>query len=156
LKLRRDLTLISAVLFTTALLATVPTSLHMAAVLPHRTPAPVYYSQLEPIGELGITSLAMVAIGLIVIWTEYLKNSKSAWFVLLVIAFGWAFPVRLLVFIIYENKSVSVPEWLSGVLTDPYIGHVFALSILICLLMVIALLLPTRSFFRRRRGDLRG
>jgi len=105
-KLGRHLTLISAVLFTIALLATIPTSIHMAAVLPHRTPAPLYYWQLEPIGELGITSLAVVAVGLIVIWTEYLRNSKSAWFVLLVIAFGWAFPVRLLQFIVGVEKVI--------------------------------------------------
>jgi len=58
--------------------------------------------------------------------------------------------------IIYENKSVSVPEWLLGVLKAPDIGHVFAVSILIFLLMVIALLLPTGAFFRRRLGGLHG
>ena len=42
---------------------------------------------------LGVACLAMILIGLIVIWTGYVKRVRSAWLVMFVLAWAWAFPL---------------------------------------------------------------
>ena len=147
MRIRHDVTFVSAILFTIALLAMVPSSLSATLALRHGTPPPPYYWQLEPIGELGIVSLAMITIGLVVTWTGYLKKARSAWFVLLTIVWGWAFPVMLLPFVLHVNRSITLAEWISGALHDQITPRIFVESVLIFSLMVIALILPIKAFF---------
>lgn len=150
MRIRHDVTFVSAMLFTIALLSVVPSSLSAALGLRHGTPAPPYYWLLEPIGELGIVSLAMIAIGLVVIWTGYLKKARSAWFVLLTIVWGWAFPVMLVPFVLHLNGSITLAEWVSDALKQPGAPRTLVKSVLIFLLMIIALILPIKSFFWSR------
>jgi len=43
--------------------------------------------------DLSIASLAVILIGLIVLWTGYIKRSRPAWFVMCVVVWFWAYPV---------------------------------------------------------------
>jgi hypothetical protein len=43
--------------------------------------------------RFGVACLAVILIGLIVVWTGYAKRSRPAWFVMFVIVWFWVFPV---------------------------------------------------------------
>jgi len=76
---------------------------------------------------------------------------------MLALVFGWAYPllsIRLLIF----NLSVS---WITGVVRDavhdanPHLPRTLLQMMLIFMLMLIALILPIRSFLKdARHGDL--
>jgi hypothetical protein len=152
LTIRHDIVVISAVLFTIAVLAIVPTSVNFVMVF-----RPPHYLELETLGELGIVSLAVIALGLIITWTGYLERARSAWFMLLIIVCGWAFPVMLLPFALHHNSRVPLGEWVAGAFHGPGPPRMLAKSVFILSLMVIALILPIRSFFgKQSAGEHRG
>jgi hypothetical protein len=95
----------------------------------------------------------MVTIGLVVTWAGYVKKARSAWFVLLTITWGWAFPVTLLPFVLHVNRSITPTEWISGALRDPSTPRIFVESVLIFSLMIIALILPIKEFFSSREAS---
>jgi len=43
--------------------------------------------------------MALISIGLIVTWTGYVKAVRSAWFIMFIIVWFWAFPLFLWGFI---------------------------------------------------------
>jgi hypothetical protein len=96
--------------------------------------------------DLSVVCLAIILIGLIVIWTGYVKRARSAWFVMFVVAWIWAFP--LLVLPLFRGRVVlTFSEWLYDAIYQPGSDRTWAELVLIFLLMVIALLLPIKSFF---------
>ena len=153
MKIRRDAIFISSVLFTVAFLTMLPGSLSGVLVLRHSDPLPRDYVQMEPYGELGIVSLAMIVVGLITTWTGYFHHSRWTWFVMLTIVCGWAFPVRMLAYVLFLNPKITFGEWLSGAWKGDSIPRDLAESGLVLTLMVIALILPTKSFFWKREGS---
>jgi hypothetical protein len=42
---------------------------------------------------LGVACRAIILIGLIVIWTGYVMRARSAWLVMFVVTWVWAFPL---------------------------------------------------------------
>jgi hypothetical protein len=96
-------------------------------------------------GDRGIASLTIISIGLIVTWMGYVRRIRWTWFVLLVIVWGWAYPllsIRLLIF----NLSVRwIIELFHGAIYDPYANtpRVLLETMLIFALMLFALILPT-------------
>src|SRR5437660_1560275 len=46
--------------------------------------------------RFGGVCLAIILLGLIVVWMGYAKRSRLAWFVMFVIVWFWAFPVFIL------------------------------------------------------------
>ena len=103
---------------------------------------------------LGIACLAIILIGLIVIWTGYVRRSRSAWLVMFVVIWVWAFP--LFVLPLFKGTMVlTFPEWLYSAIYQWGSPRIGAKMVLIFLLMVIGLLLPIRSFFvvREIRGS---
>jgi energy-coupling factor transporter transmembrane protein EcfT len=150
LKIRRDALAISSVLFTVALLIPLPAMLGNACTLPQtrldiagRMGSQNYYA------PMGFASLAVIVIGLIVIWAGYIKGVRWTWFVMFVIVWGWAFPVLLLAEFHWRNM-MPIAHWpplaLKG--RGPQLG--FAGSVLTLLLMVLALVLPAKTFIMGR------
>jgi hypothetical protein len=150
MKIRRDSVFISAVLFTIALLCALPVFLRDAlegysstTSEVHDICCPLY---LHTIGDLGVASLAIIFIALIVTWAGYAKCLRSAWFVMFLVVWGWAFP--LLALPVFKNSSaLTFVEVLYGALHGHLYPRIWAKAILIFSLMVIALLLPIKSFF---------
>jgi len=97
MRVRLDSVFVSSILHTIALLFFVRPALwyyHAAAasdVLPRLEAG----SQGESYADhrFGVVCFAIILIGLVVIWTGYVKRSRLAWFVMFVIVWFWAFPV---------------------------------------------------------------
>ena len=102
---------------------------------------------------LGITSLAIIAIGLLVTWAGYIKGLRWTWFVMFVIAWVWAFPVWVLPLLHPWHSRISFTGTLAEALHGSWIARDFVKVVLAFLLMVLALILPAKTFLLRRRGD---
>jgi ABC-type Fe3+-siderophore transport system permease subunit len=120
----------------------------------------------------GFFSLGFVMIGLIVLWTGYRKRERWAWFVMLIILLYFVFPSSVLPVLLQiraENYQWSYLLDLSGAFREKGWWHCLtivpslseavglecvAVAILIGLLrflvMLVALLLPVKAFFRRQ------
>ena len=84
---------------------------------------------------------AVILIGLIVVWTGYVKRSRSAWFVMFAIVWLWAFPIFVLPFLagtLRGKLELSLSEMESA---------------LVFCLMVTGLVLPIRKFFSAKTGE---
>jgi energy-coupling factor transporter transmembrane protein EcfT len=150
LKIRRDAVAVSSVLLTLALLIPMPAMLGNAWTVPQtrfdiagRMGIQNYYA------PIGFASLAIIVIGLIVTWAGYIKGVRWTWFVMFLIAWGWAFPVLVLAEFHWRNM-LPIAQWpplaLKG--RGPQLG--FAEAVLTLLLMVLALVLPAKTFILGR------
>jgi hypothetical protein len=102
--------------------------------------------------SIAFASLALVIIGLIVVWTGYQKRTRWCWFVMAVFVFVYFVPVNMLDMML-DIKRVGW-HWGPGVLQDAKEGHQYgqgAIGVLVTFgLLVIALLLPIRAFFGKK------
>ncbi len=152
MKIRSDSVFVSSVFFTIALLCLIRAALWNLQgwhdkVLMAKLDAG-FRAQVQTASYLGFACLAIILIGLIVIWSGYISRSRSAWLVMCVITWIWAFP--LFVSPLFEGKIVvTFSEWLRDALSEPGLPRTLTESTLIFLLMVIALILPTKAFFFR-------
>ena len=107
----------------------------------------------------SVASLAIILVGLLVVWTGYAKRSRPAWFVMFVIVWFWAFPAPLYPFIIplliRERPSFTFPELLSDAILGPGWPRDVVELYLAFLLMVIGLALPMGrvSFIPRKANE---
>ena len=155
MRIRRDALAVSSMLFTLALLIPAPPMLWNAwtvrqtlIVVAGRMLVPNYYA------PIGLASLAIILIGLIVTWTGYVRGVRWTWFVMFLIAWGWAFPVLVLAGFHWRNM-MPMAQWptpRTG--RGPQLG--FTASALTFLLMVLALALPVKTFVSSHRGTWRG
>jgi biopolymer transport protein ExbD len=116
---------------------------------------------------LGFAYLGIVAIGLIVLWTGYRKRERWAWCVMLIILLCFAFPSSVLPVVMQIRRfgwpdfldlfgafrgGEWLPCWIVS-LRPNYIGGIACVPVLILsgllnfLVMLVALLLPVKSFF---------
>jgi hypothetical protein len=114
----------------------------------------------------GIISLGIVAIGLIVLWTEYRQRECRAWFVMLIILLCFVFPTGVLQLLMRMHVAGWRPalelfeeDWtLKGLwgcfmrppLYSVEIKYALVMSVaglLRFLVMLVALLLPVKAFF---------
>ena len=155
MKVQPDSVFISSLLHTVALLFLV-----RPALWNYGAERYVIYESFRPQAHaehyLGVASLAIILIGLIVVWTGYVKCSRPAWFVVFVIVWFWAFPLFLLpvtVPLIRGLSSFTFPE----LLCDAMLGPGFPRSVvelhLVFLLMVIGLALPMGRVFVARKAN---
>ncbi len=135
MRVRHDVVFVSSVLFTVALLYLVPIFLNLAET-----------SVDNMIQSAGFASLANIFVGLTVIWTGYFKRVRSAWFVMLIIVGVWAFPILVLPYL-QNRMGLTLAEWTSQALKERGPARYSAEEILAFSLMVIALILPIKSFF---------
>jgi ABC-type tungstate transport system substrate-binding protein len=93
--------------------------------------------------------MALILIGLVVTWTGYLKSVRSAWFIMFIIAWVWAFPLVLVGFI-PDLMRIPFHELISLALRGPAGNRAWLYAVAQFTLMLIALILPVKSFFWRR------
>lgn len=146
MKIRSDAVAISSILFTLALLIPLPAMLGNAWTVPQR-----YLEITDSLGvqnyfvPIGFASLAVIMAGLIVTWAGYIKGVRWAWFVLFVITWVWAFPVLVLAEFHWRNM-LPIAEWHPLAQTSRGLWAGFAESVLPWLLMVLALVIPFKTF----------
>ncbi|HLB89226.1 MAG TPA: hypothetical protein VJK29_16345 [Terriglobales bacterium] len=150
MRIRADSVFISSVLFTIALVCLIPAALRNALAGRDKMALASldagFRAEAQTAGYLGVACLAIILIGLIVIWTAYVKRARSAWLVMFVVAWIWAFP--LFVWPLFKGTVVlTFSEWLYSAIYQSGSPRIWAESVLIFLLMVIALLLPIKSIF---------
>src|SRR2546423_3626261 len=110
---------------------------------------PGFQAAAQTTGYLGFASMAVVLIGLIVTWTGYVKSVGSAWVIMFIVVWIWAFPLILLPFL-PDIRGIPWVELLSRALREPGTSRTSVLSVLIFTLMLVALILPFKSFLGRR------
>ncbi len=150
MRIRADSVFISSLLFTIALLNLVPEGLLYFSsgtdkVALARFDAGVR-AQLQTWHYYGVASLAITLIALIVVWTWYIKRARSAWLVMFVVTWGWAFPLFAWPYL-KGPKVFTLPEWIFNAIYERGYPRSEAQLVVTFSLMVIALLLPMRSFF---------
>jgi hypothetical protein len=154
MRIRTDSAFVSSVLFTIALVCLVP--MFWANVITDRDK--IWLAKLEDGGyrlaaqrtiDLSVVCLAVILIGLIVLWTGYVKRTRASWGVMFIVVWLWAFP--LLVLPLFQSGHISIADWLYTAIYYPGSAS-WAKSPLPFLLMVIALLLPVKSFFLDAKG----
>jgi hypothetical protein len=157
LKIRRDAAFVSSVLFTVAFVCLIPPCWASALAGRHTQDLDAAWAEIARlIHQLGIASLAIIFIGLIVTWAGYVNKTRWTWFVMFIIVWGWAFPLMLLPLILPLFRALSVPvsELLLDALKEPGVDRDGVEEILIFLLMLLALILPIKSFaFPGRKPD---
>jgi hypothetical protein len=153
MRIRTDLAFVSSVLFTIALINLIPAgrwyfSSPADTVTLARLDAG-FRAQLHTWHYLGIASLAIILIGLIVTWTGYVKCSRSAWLVMFVVTWAWAFPLFAWPYL-RGPRVFTLPEWIFNAIYELGSPRTAAQLVVTVSLMVIALLLPLKSFFLAR------
>jgi hypothetical protein len=106
-------------------------------------------AQLQTWHYYGVASLAIILIAMIVVWTGYIKRARSAWFVMLVVTWAWAFPLFAWPYL-RGPKVFTLPEWIYNAIYEPGVPRSASQLVVTFSLMVIALLLPLKSFFLSR------
>ena len=154
MRIRRDVVFISSVLLTIALLCFVPMSSRAALSGRDRKVLEgldaCCQGELYTWGHVGEASMALILIGLIVTWTGYVKAVRSAWFIMFIIAWVWAFPLFFWGFI-PEFRWTPFPELISRALRGPGSARASLYAVAHFTPMVIALILPIKSFFWGRK-----
>jgi hypothetical protein len=148
MRIRTDSVIISSVLFTISLVCLVP--MFWAHVITDRDK--VWLAKLDDgywlaehrMSDLSVACLAVILIALIVIWTGYISRVRWTWAVMFIVVWVWAFP--LLVLPLFQSGHLSIAQWLYTAIYYPGSAS-WAKSPLPFFLMVIALLLPVKSFF---------
>jgi hypothetical protein len=149
MRIRHDSVFISSVLFTIALVCLIPTFWRNVLSAGDKTWLAKldagYRAAAGTMSDLSVASLAIILIGLIVIWTGYIRRTRWTWLVMFIVVWVWAFP--LLVLPLFKGRIVlTFSEWLYSAIYQPGSPRIWAESVLIFCLMLIALVLPMKSF----------
>lgn len=134
IRLRRDPVLLSSLLFTVALVFRVPELVRDAV-----DRNPLYQA-------VGFASLANIAVGLVVVWSGFRNKYRWTWVVMFIIVWIWGFP--LFIWPILQGKIVvTFAEWVSEAWHSPGSARIHTENIALFFVMLVALVLPLKSFF---------
>lgn len=155
MKIRRDPVAVSSILFTVALLMLVPAMWTDASFVWESSLWGVSSSLDGPqmgscFAPAGIASLAIIAIGLIVTWAGYIKGVRWTWFVMFVIVWVWAFPFFILQYVHHPPSVTPLIPGLASAIRERGSARDFVEVVLIFLLMLVALVLPAKTFLLGR------
>ena len=160
MRVRPDSVFVSSILHTIALLFFVRPALWYYGVATDRASVARLVAGVQ--GEayadhrFGVVCLAIILIGLIVVWTGYAKRSRPAWFVMFVIVWFWAFPVFILPLVVPLARGefmLTFPEFFYDAISGPGMTTQIVRSILMFLIMVVGLALPMGRFFIARKAN---
>jgi|SRR5208283_2823118 len=161
MKIRADSVLVSTLLFTIALLWLIPKLWVNCTGADGR----ILLANLDDAGfcgfrvtlsDVSIASLAIILIGLIVLWTGYVSRSRPAWLVMCVIAWAWTYPLfisPMVVPVIQGKSAFSLPELLYSAMLGWRTPRTVVTLALVFSLMLIALVLPLRRIFGNRQVE---
>ena len=153
--MRRDAAFISSVLFTIALACLIPASLANAKAGGHEAQlrlGPAWGEIARMYHQLGVSSLAMILIGLVVTWRGYVDKVRWTWIVMFVIVWGWAFPIMVWP-LVGRPAGVSLSQLMTSAIKEAGPARDAVELVVIFALMVIALLLPVKSFLRQSKAQ---
>jgi hypothetical protein len=152
LRIRRDVVFISSVLFTIALVWFIRPAWWnvLAGYGDMRGLDPWKREALRSVSNVGKLMLTLIIIGLIVAWTGYLNKVRWTWFVMFVVVSGLTFQTDILPLFMHPKVFLDLPGLFVDAWKGEHLARIVLEEILIFLLMVIALLLPAKSFFSRR------
>jgi hypothetical protein len=102
-------------------------------------------------GHVGEASIALILIGLIVTWTGYVKAVRSAWFIMLIIVWIWAYPLFFKGTVTELRSWRSLSEFISDALKGPGAARISLYAVAHFTPLLVALILPIRSFFFKGR-----
>jgi len=157
-KVRPDSVFVSSILHTIALLFFIHPVLWYYGV--PSDPAAVAQYDAATQGALyadhrfGVASLAIILIGLIVVWTGYAKRSRPAWFVMFVIVWFWVFPVFIRSSPLVRGYfTVTFSEFFYDAISGPGYATEVVRTILMFFIMVVGLALPMGRFFIAKKAN---
>ena len=160
MRVRPDSVLVSSILHTIALLFFVrPALWYYGAASDRAAVARLdagFQGELYADHRFGVACLAIILIGLIVVWTGYAKRSRPAWFVMFVIVWFWAFPVFILSSVLELARGDvmrTLPEFFYDAISGPGMTTQIVRSILTFFVMVVGLALPMGRFFIARKAN---
>ena len=154
MRIPRDVVFVSSVLFTIALLLPVPVMLENASTWRQsefQVADGIWIQNFYAL--VGFASLANIFIGLMITWTGYINRVRSAWFVMFIIVWVWAFPVLLPYPLLWNILRTVDKDYLLLALREPGLARNYLRLVLAVLLMVIALFLPVKSFFWDKKSS---
>jgi hypothetical protein len=140
-------------LFTIALLMLTPAMCRDAATIPESFIRGELTAVIWPrncLAFAGITSLAVILIGLIVTWAGYIKAARWTWPVMFVIVWVWAFPALILPYLRPWKGEATNAQLFASTISQAGRARSLVEILLAFLLMVVALILPVKTFFARR------
>ncbi len=164
MKIRHDALALSSILFTVALLMLVPEAFDLASTTHQSRLRDIATgADASAVGDqiaspncyapLGFASLTIIAVGLVVTWTGYIKGSRWTYFVMFVIVWLWAFPVLALPLLHGVIPSWRTLEWtrlIKEAISVNGLGRAIVVPLVAFLLMVLGLALPVRTFILGR------
>ena len=169
MKIRHDAVAVSSIVFTVAFLMLTPALIGTARVthqsrfrdISNYPEAGIAWDQVvipNHSAPVGITSLAIITIGLVVTWAGYVKAVRWTWFVMFVIVWVWALPVLVLPnFYPWGGVALTSPSAFASMIrvslhAGPFsfIARAILRAVMAFLLMVLALVLPARTFILGR------
>jgi hypothetical protein len=104
--------------------------------------------------RFGVACLAIILIGLIVVWTGYVKRSRPAWVVMFVIVWFWVFPVFIRPSPLVRGYfTVTYLEFFYDAISGPGYATQVVRTILMFFIMVVGLALPMGRFFIARKAN---
>ena len=155
MKIRRDPVAVSSILFTVALLMLTP-AMWTDASFAWESSVGAISGSLDGVdigscyAPVGMASLAIIAIGLIVTWAGYFKGVRWTWFVMFVIVWVWAFPLFILQYVQHPPSATGLIPGLGSAIRERGPARDFVEVVLIFLLMLVALVLPAKTFLLGR------
>jgi hypothetical protein len=171
MKIRHDTLAVSSVLFTLALLTLAPAALDFARTT-HQSRLQditmhVQASNADQIvipnfsAPIGFACLAIIGIGLMVTWAGYFKGVRWTWYVMFVIVWLWAFPLCILPYFYPWRYTDSAVQTFVNTIRDSldpgpdgWLARAFLKVSTAFLFMVVALILPVKTFIRGQGGNL--
>jgi len=145
MKIRWDMTLVSALLLSLCLLGCIPGSLRLALNWQELRFSCVVVQNFTM--SIGLLRFGYVMIGLIILWTGYRKGERWAWFVMLAILLFFSFSVDVLPWIMQFHTRTQWALWARGLQWCAWLRTGTALGVINFVVMLIALLLPVKAFF---------
>jgi hypothetical protein len=147
--MRRDAVFISSILFTLCFASQIPHNLSYASTWSDRffPSRATVENQLSPI---GFASLTIAVIGIIVIWTGYVRKIRWTWFVMFVIVWLFAFPIYAIPILLDFHVGAVDSSLIWSAVREPGPARWVFAGPLNFVVMLIALLLPVRAFFGKQ------
>ena len=150
MKIRCNMTVVSAVLLSLCLLLPIPGNLRLASTWREHYLVIGNHRPQNFMAPLGFCALGIQIIGMIVLWTGYRRRERLAWLVMFIILWCFFFPTYVLGTILdLQTVSFQLSTWIEGI-RDGYGPSIWAAEeALVFLVMLVALVLPIKAFFWR-------
>lgn len=152
--IRLNIVSFSAGILTLCLLSLVPASLHWASTWRDLNIALPGISVQNFYMPLGFYSLGIELIGIVVIWTGFVRQQRVAWFVMLIIALLFVVPLNGLKLMLQMHASIITwSDLVQGVRAGGGPMTWTVIGALTFVAMLVGLLLPVSAFFPKRNGS---